>query len=273
MEHEKGKGAIKSRIDLRDHKWSKLGMASMPFDWVNGYKPNDNSKTKDQGTSSSCGGQAAAYLAERLWGSEFSAKSVYSLVYVNGGGSSLRDILSTICKRGVNFETTVPSQPALETNFEDKSWVSLDKDTEASVFKGQKYAFINIDIEGIAQAVRDNGNAIILIEGQNNGTWLSPTPIPPNNNNAIWRHFLFVSGAEMVNGKKALKCHNSWGPNTGLEGFQWINEDFFTNNRVVESGTVYKPNPDLIPITQRSALILTIQKLINNIYRAIDLLK
>lgn len=273
MAYNKGKGAIKSRIDLRDHKWNKIGMASAPFDWSIGYMPVDNSKTKDQGTSSSCGGQSGAYLAERLFGSEFSAKSLYSFVYVKGGGSALRDIMATLCKRGVNFETTVPSVPSTETNLEDKTWVTVDKDAEASVFKAQKYAFIDANIDAIAQAVRDNGNAIILIEGQNNGTWLSPVPIPPNNSKSIWRHFLFVSGATMVKGKKALYVHNSWGITAGIGGFQWITEDFFATNHVIEASTIYKPDPKLIPVEEKSSIIITIQKLINSIYKVLDTLK
>ena len=33
--------------------------------------------------------------------------------------------------------------------------------------------------------------------------------------------------AKMRNGKKAIGVKNSWGPNTGQNGWQWLNEDWF----------------------------------------------
>lgn len=253
VEQKYGTGGRKSKLDLRDRK---IGKSAVPFNWSVGYSPTDASLTKDQGQSDSCGGQAGSYLNERLKGGEQSAKSIYSLIWYKGGGTTTRDILNTIVKRGVTSETSVPSQPATESNLEDKSWQSIALLDEATTRKGLSYAFINTDIESIAQSIRDIGGCILLIQGQNNGSWLSPTPVPPANNTNLWAHFLFAGKAFMKDGKKVIAVHNSWG-DIGDNGWQYLTEDYFKSEYVIEAGVIYEPANPVITITQQKITIIT----------------
>lgn len=273
VEGQFGHGGKPKRVDLRDHKWKKIASAPVPFDWSVGYDPQDTNVTKNQGQSDSCGGQSGAYLNARLLGGEEqSAKSIYSLIWYKGGGTSLRDVLKTICNRGVNLEVDVPSTPPFEPILEDKSWVKPNLDHDAGIRKGLSYAFVNADIESTAQAIRDTGGCVLMIEGQNNGSWLSPVPIAPNSNVALWRHFVFAGGAKLLNGKKAIHIHNSWGNGAGENGWQWITEDYFNSGHVTEAGVLYKvPTSSNIPQTQKTPVqIAILQKLINLYYLLID---
>lgn len=273
VEGRHGHGAIKKRLDLRDNKWKDIGKSSSPFDWSVGFNPSSTYPTKDQGASDSCGGQSGAYLNQVLTGSaEQSAKSIYSFIYYKGGGTTMRDIFNTICNRGVNLEKDVSSQPPTETNLEDKSWVTDVLTSDANTRKGLRYAFVNTDVDSVAQAVRDTGGTIIRVNGQNNGTWLSPVPIAPKDNSNLWSHFLFCNGAFMRDGKKVIRVHNSWGNDTGDAGYQFISEDYFNSGNVKEAGVIYEPVPGMTPpqTTQKIALL---QQLISLYYKLLDLLQ
>ena len=273
-EFNKGTGAVKGRIDLRDHKWSKIAMAPQPFDWAVGYNPEDKAKTKDQGQSFSCGGQSGAYLNQRLLGvADQSAKSIYSLVYVRDGGSAMRDVLKTICKRGVNLEKDVPSTPTTEAFLRNIGWITPALNDDAGIRKGLSYAFITPKIDSVASAVRDTGGAIILIRGENNGSWLSAFPKPPKTSSYEWAHFVFVGGAKLIDGKKYIRVHNSWGNDTGEKGWQWIGEDYFNSGHIIEAGVLYRNTlPDLTPPQKQQARVI-LQDLINYWYKVIDSMK
>lgn len=264
----KGKGGIKQRLDVRDRKWSKIGAVSVPFNWTVGYNPVDEAITKDQGTSFSCGGMAGAYLTTRILNvKETSAKSIYSFIFYPGGGSVLRDILGKICNRGVNLEKDVPSIPNTEYNLTRTNWVTPALDTQALSQKGLRYAFVNNDIDSVAQAIRDTGGAIILLTGQNNGTWTSPIPAPPSNNRNTWNHFVFCGAAFLKDDKKVIKIHNSWG-DIGEKGWQYIDEDYFKSGRVLEAGVVYRQEEfsPVEPSTKKEIL----QQLIKLYYALLD---
>ncbi len=63
------------------------------------------------------------------------------------------------------------------------------------------------------------------VGGQNNGSWLSPFPLPPTK--ISWRHFLYGGKAKLIDGKKHIGFANSWGKSIGDNGWQWISEDYF----------------------------------------------
>lgn len=262
--NEQGKfhGALKGKLDLRDNKWHKLAGASTPFDWNVGYDIGPVTPIKDQGQSFSCGGQAGAYLEAKLAkNGEKSARYIYSQIYYPGGGTTLRDILNFLVKKGVCAETLVPSyfgdaKTAPSENFMcDRSDNNANADLNAGTAKGLSYAFVSADIDLVAQAIRDNGGAIIEIVGQNNGTWLTPFPVAPLGTQNLWRHFLFADKAKIINGKKYIGVYNSWGTDTGDKGLQWISEAYFRSGHVAQAGTVYEPNAPTI--TQQKVSIIT----------------
>ncbi len=93
-------GAIASPDDERDYQWSEIGANAALFDWDTGYDVEQELgyklAPKDQGASSSCGGQAWSMYAavlEALATSSFeerSAKYIYAQTCVAGGGSAGR---------------------------------------------------------------------------------------------------------------------------------------------------------------------------------------
>lgn len=237
VEGQFGTGGIKNTWDPRDHRVEGLGMAAEPFDWTKGYDVEEEMKTlltsEDQGVSGSCGGQAGRYYTEVLnmltTGSfeRLSAKDPYCYIYYPGGGTTSRDIGKRIGDHGIARESAVPSyqngQAPSEAFMEDKSVSSLLSDA-VRIGLISAYAKSKLDIESIAVAVRDNHGCIITIGGQNNGTWLSQFPQPPIN--VQWRHFLYVGKVKMINGKKYLGVKNSWGNDVGINGWQWLSEDY-----------------------------------------------
>lgn len=284
VEGKHGNGAVKRRLDIRDRKWKKIAKASIPFDWSTAPNESNNFlpeilKIKDQGQSDSCGGQAGSYLSEILIyhrdGNYVpqSAKSLYSLTAYPGGGTTMRDVLSTICNRGVNLESDIPSYPNTETNLTDKSWVNPINTSEAGTRRGLNYAFVNPDIQSVAQAIRDAKAVIWREEGYNNGTWLSPMPIPPSNSKNLWSHFETGMKPVWYNGKKAIKTPNSWGEDVGIKGYQYITEDYFKSGHIKEVGVIYEPTaPGMTPV-QKQQMVSLLQKAIDLCYKILDILK
>ena len=254
----KGTGGLLSLPDERDFKWSNLGSSALPFNWNLGYDVTNKLpsylKIKNQGQSLSCGGQSMAYYGEVLEAistkseEERSAKFIYAQTHVYGGGSYLRDNCDIAVKQGWARESVLTSYQGNNTPTE--AFITDDRDitpearNDASISKALSYASVDLNIDAVAQAVANNYGAIILIQGSNNGTWLSAYPKVPVNGEATWNHFLYIGKAKLIDGKKYLCALNSWGPDVGLNGWQWISEDFFTSGRILEVRTlVFKDKP------------------------------
>ena len=237
-ESKYGKGGVPNQFDARDYDWTELGSASLPFDWSKGFdiesKLQTQLVTKDQNGSFSCGGQAFSYLGEVLEAiatgtyEPRSAKFSYSQVFYPGGGSTARDNADIAIKQGwprevilSSYDMGVPPSEYFMTRFQD---ITLPVLQDASLAKGLVYADVSPNIDTVAQAIRDNYGAILLVQGSNNGTWESIYPKPPIKTE--WRHFLYAGKAVMLNGKKYIVVKNSWG-NVGVDGWQWLGEEWF----------------------------------------------
>jgi len=280
VENQFGNGALPQKLDLRDTKYSKIATASTPFDWSIGYDVHADvggpTNTKNQGQSFSCGGQAGSNyssIIQMLYSEtveEKSAKYIYSQIYYPNGGTTLRDILNFLVNKGDATEAIVPSyennNPPTEAFMRDRSQDTISADLSAAKVKPLGYAFVNPNIDSYAQAIRDNRGAIMQIDGQNNGTWLSVYPKPPVGN-SDWSHFMFCGRAKLIDGKKYIGVHNSWGDAVGEAGWQWIGEDYFNSGDVLQGGVVFaKENPLIVQKkTLMMALIAYLQKALNAI--------
>jgi hypothetical protein len=88
--------------------------------------------------------------------------------------------------------------------------------------------YVQRSLDSIGQAVRDHGRVHIGIYGENNGTWLAAFPTAPTEapNGTMWCHFLIVVGVMMIKGTKYMKVKNSWGDDTGENGYQYLDASY-----------------------------------------------
>ena len=173
-ESKLGKGGVPNPPDSRDYDWSEVGSASPPFNWNVGYDIEKELgfpiKTKNQGQSLSCGGQAFSYYGEVLEALNTanyeprSAKFLYAQTFYPNGGSTARDNASIAIKQGWAKETILPSyENGLTPSEAFVTKVSDITDAvrqDASTAKGYLYAHANPTIDIVAQVVRDNQGAV-----------------------------------------------------------------------------------------------------------------
>jgi hypothetical protein len=252
-------GATPRRQDPRDYPFAEgeVAQATATFRWQEGNGPDPSLVSlltiKNQGQSGSCGGQAFSYYGQRLRfvyandPSQRSAKYLYSQVYVPGGGSADRDLAKIAISQGFGLEADTSSyqggKPPTEAFMEQsgditaKARLGAAKD-QASI----AYAFPTVSLESIAQAASACFGVILGISGQNNGTWLTPEPKAPTA--ADWRHWMYGAQPQIYQGKKGIWCPQSWGTEAGLNGWQFIDEDYFASGAVWAAMVlIYNPNP------------------------------
>ena len=242
-------GGLPDRLDPRDYKWSEIGFGSSPFDWNVGFDveielssvlgiPNFKLPVKDQNGSGSCGGQAWSTLDSVIEAfatktfEERSAKFIYSQTYYPyGGGSTGRDNSDILVKQGCCIEPLCVSynagNPPTETFITRPQDITDSARINAKNARALSYANTEIDIDMMAQVLRDNKGFVIGITGSNNGTWSSAFPKPPKLGDLPWGHWIYVGKAKIIDGKKHLGVLNSWGTAVGEQGWQWISEDYF----------------------------------------------
>ncbi len=247
VEKKFGTGAVRNKVDLRDRKWKKVAKAVTPFDWEKGYDieeelskklgiPGFRIPVKDQNGSFSCCGQAAAYYEsvqdafEKGVFIERSARDAYSQIfYPEGGGSSIRDTVNLMTKKGVCKEAMMVSyengRPPGEGFMRNRLDANDTTKADALTAKGTAYASVASNIDEYAQAIQNCHGLVFCVDGQNNGTWLTKFPKPPTE--MEWRHALYAGKAKLIKGKKYIGILNSWGEECGERGWQWIGEDYF----------------------------------------------
>lgn len=249
-----GKGAVIDRVDNRDYQWKEIGFGAAPYDWSKTYdieeKLGVKIPVKNQGVSSSCGGQAWAYYASVLEASddksyeERSAKYIYAQTYVPGGGSAGRTNCELFVKQGVSIEPLCISyeggNPPSEQFITRGGDITTEARLNASLDKAFSYANVEKDIDTVAQAIEANKGLILGVWGENNGTWTSAFPKPPVNK--VWAHWVYAGKVRMFNGVKQIGILNSWGKTVGESGWQWLSADYFPMGIFQVWTQVFSPN-------------------------------
>ena len=228
------------------YKTERIGAIAV-VDWTQPYS-SPYLGIKNQQQSSSCGGMAGSYfieiqrLLQNIKEPQCSAKSMYSLIACYGGGTTENSLEGQIAGSGANLETVVPDTApdgtCTEEFMTDKSWITTPLLENAITRAGYTPLSVNMDIDSIAQAIKNEGAVIFVVKGQNNGTWLSYTPQPPSNENTqpLWEHFVCAFGYQLENGIKKILFLNSWGASVGQNGVQSFNENYI-NNGIVDCFT------------------------------------
>lgn len=264
-ENKFGHGGIRnfsSKIKTKARRFirPKLGMATIPFNWDLGFHIQEKIGVipkKNQGKSSSCGGQAKSYwlgvINSIITGqpySEQSAKSIYSPISYPNGGTTVPALERDL---GALDESLLPSylqsgQLPDEIWMTDKSW-RTDSNIKLAMNKAGWLAIsVNIDMESIAEAIRDYGAIVWEVTGQNNGTWLSNNPKPPekSNTNPKWNHFMCSEGAGIWNFKESIDMFQSWGNEVGDQGIQHFTDDYINSGYIIDCFTFVKKKPKFI---------------------------
>ena len=226
-EKQHGTGAIRSSVDKRDFDFHEIAGAVAPFDWDKGYDVEKELGIKlvikNQGESSSCGGQAWAYYGEvlsTLFDKSYdqkSAKFIYAQTFVfPSGGSAGRDNCKIVKEQGWANEAVLSSydngEPPTEAFMERINDITDITRANAKKDKAISYATVSTDIESVAEAIQNNHGCIIGIQGQNNGTWRSVYPATTNlSSGGIWAHWLYAGKCKKIGDVRYIGVCNSWG--------------------------------------------------------------
>ena len=223
-----------------------VGRSTIPFDWSKGVVGKPVYNVKNQFQSSSCWGQMFSQMMRiKLGGDELSAKSAYSPIFAIGGGVNLSLGYKEASVFGLTTEVKVPSLlngSCTESFMEDKTWMTAKMIDDCFTRRGWKVVNVSLNIDSSAQAIRDYGCIGILIQGQDNGSWLSPYPTAPIDNSNLWGHYMCSDSnvPVLINGKKYLKFYQSWGVGVGENGFQYISEDYINSGYIADIFTFTK---------------------------------
>jgi len=241
-----GLGAIPDPIDLRDRSYDSIAMAGEPVDWNAGYDIEEELDFelpfKNQGSSSSCVGNAWSYyigilntIEEGVY-KEVSAKSIYSQIFLPGGGAYIRDGGKLAVNWGAMFETIVSSydngKPPKEAFMRDLTWKTHEIEKLAKILQAKEYRVINhVTMDTVAQAIRDNHCVVGGVYIGNSGTWRTAEPKPSTREGG---HCLLLGKYGIDEMGKFISTPNSWN-NLKLkdklhpDGWQKLREDYFNN--------------------------------------------
>jgi hypothetical protein len=130
-------------------------------------------------------------------------------------------------------------QPPSEAFMERPQDITPVAKQDAGTAEELSAAFVSADdIDSVAQAIRDNHGCVLGVRGSNNGTWLSQFPQPPASTDTPWFHWIYAGKAKMINGKKFIGIINSWGTQVGVNGWQWLGEEYFNTTNVFNIWTM-----------------------------------
>lgn len=203
------------------------------FDWNTGFDVRDiigPITIKNQSVNDSCSGQAGSYFIEiqrrlqKIQEGAVSAKSIYDPIADAGGGTTVPQLVSQLCTKGASLEASVPSydasgNPLTEAMMVEKSWITPAMLKDALVRAGYTPYDVTVNVDTIAQVIRDWGAAIMEVQAKNgeNPGWQSSTPQYPSavNKNELWAHFMTLIGAigitpdEYVNLGKGIDTYDA----------------------------------------------------------------
>lgn len=248
--------------DQKDDRDIIFRASQEEVDWIIGYDVRNelggDLDVWDQGQQSSCGGQGTAQYLSVLQCREMvkkygkslillrrehpeevekiSAKAIYSQTALPGGGSYIRDNMNIAVDFGALFERDCPTyhngQPITEEEVTDKSWITDDIRQLAKILGAKRYeSILGYDMDTFAKAIKQNFGVVTGFSGNNNGTWRTERPQPPQSQVIMdggkpvrvpigveWGHIVYVGAYGQDENGKYIAFPNSWG---NLLGKRW----------------------------------------------------
>lgn len=246
VEGKHGHGAIlnSSKKHKKIHeKRGFVAMDSAPYDWTQALVRNYNPPIKNQDQAGKCGGalysEAKQIFDTLVLGKPFvelSMNSFYSQGYAPGGGMTIQGMSDGASFKGITTTLDVPDTvPCTEAQAESTAWQNTQTLADCAMRSGMQMKSVPIDIDSMAQAIRDHYILGMCLGGTNNGTWLSSRPKPPvAGSQPQWGHFMeYCPSIPAMVTEKLLPAYQSWGESVGDNGIQSFGEDY------VNSGFIY----------------------------------
>jgi len=201
---------------------------------------------KNQHRTSSCTAQAMATYISVLnmietgkW-VEISPRDIYSYIHLPNGGAMLRTAIALSKNRGIATLDIVPV--TVGDRYMTESEI-IKKPTETDIinfirktFQSKSYAFSNATMDNFAWEMLLNFGCFSGVRGSNNGTWKKEYPTPPSK--VDWGHAIFYGKAGIYDKQKTIRHINSWGENTGVNGWQGLRQNYFDAKAVFPAWTL-----------------------------------
>lgn len=228
-----GKGGVKDVPDNRDYR-SELVMGSVTL--PDEYSVRDKiSRVENQGSSSSCVGQAFAYYAEVLNNVEtgnfieLSPRDIYSLIHLESGGAYIREGAKKLTESGIVLEVDAKSYETgnnpTEAFMRDRSDITDGEEEKGMLYWAKSYVKIQDNsFEAMKQAIYQNYGCVSGAIG-NNKNWETAFVKPGEKD---WGHAFYCTGWKIIDGIEYIEFVNSWGDNWGDNGYGYISNDYFT---------------------------------------------
>ena len=233
------------------HKARKqAGKDTAPFDWTKPLIRNYTQPVKNQFGAGMCGGELLSQLLAiyrtvilGLPYQELSEISIYSPRCIKGGGMYLSDLILCANFGGATLFSEVPTPTnCTEAQAENTGWETDTLLRECASRTVLDVLSVSIDIDSIAQAIRDYGAVGFLLGGSNNGTWDSVYPQPPlAGATPEWFHFMCSTpNIPVPVGVKNVPVFQSWGSQVGNNGVQSFGENYINSGFIYDCFTVTK---------------------------------
>lgn len=225
-------GPTEYEHDARNFMLGSVTAPPAPFDWEKGIdlEAGKSLVRKDQNVTPSCGENMGGYVSELFSGIVASVKYAARVICSKENGTEVHDLARWMIQEGVCSELLCPSVDAsgkmTMASIWDGSMATPEQAADAQKNRFNAYAFLpEITTETLACAQRDHGNVCILIRGENNGTWRSAFPKPIAKGIGIWGHYILGLKAKIIISLKKIGIINSWGPDVGENGIQWLGDE------------------------------------------------
>lgn len=226
-----------------------VGAGAAPYDWTQALTRNYTQPIKNQFMAGMCGGELLSQamqiyrtLVLGLPFQELSEISVYSQSHLNPDGMDIAQLQEVAGFLGLTSFQNVPTpQNCTEEQAQNTSWENPAMMRDCLVRAGFDMVSVQINIDSIAQAIRDNYFVGFCLGVSSNGTWGSSDPQPPKPGQVIEGHFMCSTpNIPAAAPTKKVLFYQSWGENVGQNGMQYFDETYINSGYIYDAFTFVK---------------------------------